>query len=46
MLALADAYRQSQPAQARQIYQQIEKEFSSNTYLAATVKQQIESLPR
>jgi predicted negative regulator of RcsB-dependent stress response len=46
MLALADAYRQSQPAQARQIYQQMEKEFSSNTYLAATVKQQMESLPK
>jgi predicted negative regulator of RcsB-dependent stress response len=46
MLALADAYRQSRPAQARQIYQQIEKEFSSNTYLAATVKQQMESLPK
>ena len=46
MLALADAYRQSQPAQARQIYQQMEKEFSSNTYLTATVKQQMESLPK
>jgi len=46
MLALADAYRQSQPAQARKLYEQIEKEFGSNTYLAATVKQQIESLPR
>jgi hypothetical protein len=46
MLALADAYRQSQPARARQIYQQMEKEFSSNAYLAATVKQQMESLPR
>ncbi len=46
MLALADAYRQGQPAQARQIYQQMEKEFSSNTYLAATVKQQMESLPK
>ena len=46
MLALADACRQSRPAEARQIYQQMEKEFSSNTYLAATVKQQIESLPK
>ena len=46
MLALADAYRQSRPAQARQIYLKMEKEFSSNTYLAATVKQQIESLPK
>ena len=46
MLALADAYRQSQPAQARKLYEEMEKEFGSNTYLAATVKQQIESLPR
>jgi len=46
MLAFADAYRQSQPAQARKIYEQMEKEFGSNTYLASTVKQQIESLPK
>ena len=46
MLALADAYRQSQPAQARKIYQQMEKEFSSNTELALTLKQQMESLPK
>jgi predicted negative regulator of RcsB-dependent stress response len=46
MLALADAYRQSKPQQARQIYEQMEKEFSYNTYLASTVKQQIESLPK
>jgi predicted negative regulator of RcsB-dependent stress response len=46
MLALADALRQSRPAQARKIYEQIEREFGSNTYLAGTVKQQIESLPR
>ncbi len=46
MLALADALRKSQPAQARQIYQQMGKEFSSNPYLAATVKQQMESLPK
>jgi predicted negative regulator of RcsB-dependent stress response len=46
MLALADAYRQGRPAQAREIYRQMEKEFSSNTYLASTVKQQMESLPK
>jgi predicted negative regulator of RcsB-dependent stress response len=46
MLALADACRQSRPAEARQIYEKIEKEFSSNTYLASTVKQQLESLPK
>lgn len=46
MLGLAEVYRQIQPAQARQVYEQIEKEFSSNTYLTATVKQQMESLPK
>ncbi len=46
MLGLAEVYRQSQPAQARQVYEQIAKEFSSNTYLAATAKQQMESLPK
>jgi tetratricopeptide (TPR) repeat protein len=46
MLALADAYRQTRPAQARQIYVEMEKELSSNTYLTATVKQQLESLPK
>ncbi len=46
MLALADAYRRTQPAQARQIYEQMEKEFGSDTYLAATLKQQISSLPK
>lgn len=45
MLALADAYRRTQPAQARQIYEQMEKEFGSDTYLAATLKQQMDSLP-
>lgn len=45
MLALADAYRQTQPAQARQIYERIEKEFGSDTYLGAILKQQTDSLP-
>jgi len=46
MLGLADAYRDTQPAQARQTYQQMQKEFGADTYLAATLKQQIDSLPK
>ena len=44
LLALADAYRESQPAKARQIYDQVEKEFASNSTIAQAVKQQIASL--
>jgi len=44
LLALADTYRESQPAKARQIYEQVEKEFASNTTVAQAVKQQIASL--
>ena len=44
LLALADAYRDSQPAKARQIYEQVEKEFASNSSVAQAVKQQIASL--
>ncbi len=46
LMALADAYRPTQPAQARQIYERLEKEFSSDVALAATLKQQISSLPQ
>jgi len=46
LLALGDAYRESQPARARQIYEQVEKQFGSNASLAEAVKQQIASLPR
>lgn len=46
LLALADLYRNSQPAQARALYEQVEKEFSSDSYLASTVKQQLASLPK
>ena len=44
LLAQADAYRVSQPAQARQIYERVEKEFASNTAVAQAVKQQMATL--
>jgi tetratricopeptide (TPR) repeat protein len=44
LLAMADAYRESQPAQARQIYERVEKEFASNATVAQAVKQDIASL--
>ena len=44
LLALADTYRESQPAQARQICQRVEKEFASNSAVEQAVKQQIASL--
>jgi TolA-binding protein len=44
LLALADAYRDSQPAKAREIYERVEKEFSSNAPVAEAVKQDISTL--
>jgi len=44
LLAMADAYRESQPAQARKIYEGVEKEFASNTSVTQAVKQDIASL--
>jgi hypothetical protein len=44
LLGLAGAYRASQPAQARQIYERIEKEFASNAAVSQAVKQQMASL--
>ena len=44
LLALADAYRDSQPAKAREIYERVEKEFASNAAVAQAVKQQIANL--
>ena len=41
---MADAYRESQPAQARQIYERVQKEFASNATVAQAVKQDIASL--
>jgi tetratricopeptide (TPR) repeat protein len=44
LLALADAYRESQPAQARKIYEEVEKEFASSTTVTQAVKQDIATL--
>ncbi len=46
LLALAGVYRGTQPAQARQIYERLEKEYSSDASLAAELKQQASSLPQ
>lgn len=44
LLGLADTYRDSQPAKARQIYEQVQKEFATNSSVAQAVKQQMASL--
>ena len=44
LMAMADTYRDSQPAQARQIYERVEKEFASNASVTQAVKQDISSL--
>jgi tetratricopeptide (TPR) repeat protein len=46
LLALADVYRGSQPGQARQIYERLEKEYGTDAALAGELKQQISSLPQ
>jgi hypothetical protein len=46
LLALAGVYRGSQPAQARQIYERLEKDYGTDASLAAELKQQISSLPQ
>ena len=46
LLALADVYRAKQPKRAREIYQQVEKEFGSDTVIAESVKQQLATLPQ
>lgn len=45
-LALADAYRATQPAQARQVYDRMAKEFAGEPEIADAVRQQIASLPQ
>jgi len=45
-LALADAYRATQPAKARQIYAELEKKFGSDATVAQVLKEQIASLPK
>ena len=45
-IAMADAYRASQPAKARQLYEELEKRFGSDASLAQSLKDQIASLPQ
>jgi len=45
-LALAAALKESQPAQARQLYDRIQKEFGSDVSIADAVKQQMAELPQ
>jgi len=45
-LALADALKDSQPTQARQLYDRIQKEFGSDVSIAEAVKQQMAELPQ
>ena len=44
LLAMADAYRGSQPAKARQIYEQLQKDFVSNPAVEQAVMQQMATL--
>ena len=46
LLGLADAYRTSQPGQARAIYEKLEKDYSSDAYLASVVKEELATLPK
>jgi TolA-binding protein len=46
LLALADAYRATQPARAREIYRQLEKKLGSDAEIAQVLKEQIASLPK
>ncbi len=45
LMTLAGLYREKQPARARQIYVQLQKEYGSNTELASALKQELSSLP-
>jgi tetratricopeptide (TPR) repeat protein len=45
-LALADIYRTSEPKKAKELYEQIEKQFASNTTIAQAVKYKIATLPQ
>jgi TolA-binding protein len=46
LLALADTLKDSQPAQARKLYDQIQKEFGSDASVAEALKQQMAGLPQ
>lgn len=45
-LAQADALRASQPAEARRIYERLQREYASDATLAESVQKQIASLPK
>ena len=45
-LSLANAERFTHPSAARQIYERLAKEYSSDTYLAETVKEQLSTLSK
>jgi hypothetical protein len=44
LLAMADAYRATQPAKAREIYQRVAKDFAADPTVAQAVQQQLASL--
>jgi tetratricopeptide (TPR) repeat protein len=46
LMAMADAFRTTHPQRARQIYEQVQKEFGSDATIAEALKQQIASLPQ
>jgi predicted negative regulator of RcsB-dependent stress response len=46
LLAEANLYRSTKPAQARALYAQVQKEFGSDPYLASQVQQQMAGLPQ
>lgn len=46
LLAMADAYRGTQPKRAREIYKQVQKEFGSDAVIADVLKQQLATLPQ
>ncbi len=45
-MALADALRATQPAQARQLYERMQKEYATDIELAESIRQQLASLPK
>jgi TolA-binding protein len=46
LLAMADAYRATQPQRAREIYEQVQKEYGSDAVIADALKQQLSTLPQ
>ena len=46
LLALADAFKDSDPARARKIYDQVQKEYGSDASVAEALRQQIAELPQ